>query len=190
MLSAGQRTVLWAFICLVELVFLLRDQFIELAPVPFVLCSALTLFTSLATRPLPRLEPLSLLLSWLLGLIVFYFITVLFGAPPLDPATVVFAATMTALVWLPASLYIAESLPHRSSVSLLPIEMYFRDLAPRTLAWSGMTAMIGAYLGAAAIPLDWDRWWQRWPLPCLIGGVGGLPLGFAVAALSDYILTH
>ena len=33
-------------------------------------------------------------------------------------------------------------------------------------AWAGM---IGAWVGAIPIPLDWDRPWQVWPLTCVLG---------------------
>jgi len=26
---------------------------------------------------------------------------------------------------------------------------------------------VGAWIGAIAFPLDWDRPWQKWPIPCL-----------------------
>lgn len=182
-------TVIYSLICLVELAFLLKDQLIiELAPLPFVLVSALHTFTSPSLRFVSTSRALEIL-SWGFGLIVFYCITVLFGAPVLDIATLIFAATMTALVWVPSSLDLAI-LNGRPTASVTPLELYFKDLAPRALVWSGMAAMLGAYLGTAAVPLDWDRWWQRWPLPCLIGALGGFPLGHLVALVTDFLLTH
>jgi len=37
----------------------------------------------------------------------------------------------------------------------------------------GSLVLFGAWLGAFFIPLDWDRPWQAWPLPCAIGGLIG-----------------
>ena len=180
-------TVVYSFICLVELAFLLKDQLIiELAPLPFLLVSALQTFTLSSLRSGSTSHALEIL-SWGFGLIVYYCITVLFGAPVLDIATLIFAATMTALVWVPSSLDLA-SFDARPPIA--PLELYFRDVAPRALVWSGMAAMLGAYLGTAAVPLDWDRWWQRWPLPCLIGALGGFPLGHLVALVTDFLLAH
>lgn len=31
----------------------------------------------------------------------------------------------------------------------------------------------GAWLGAMVIPLDWDRPWQAWPIPCSLGAMAG-----------------
>ncbi|XP_063238024.1 uncharacterized protein LOC134539718 [Bacillus rossius redtenbacheri] len=33
--------------------------------------------------------------------------------------------------------------------------------------------LLGAWLGAAVIPLDWDRPWQQWPVPCCLGALLG-----------------
>lgn len=32
-----------------------------------------------------------------------------------------------------------------------------------------MMAIFGAWLGSIVIPLDWDRPWQAWPVPCVLG---------------------
>jgi hypothetical protein len=39
--------------------------------------------------------------------------------------------------------------------------------------------MLGAWFGAFVIPLDWDRYWQRWPTPCVIGSTIGFLLGLS-----------
>ncbi|KAL7751985.1 Nitrogen permease regulator-like 2 [Sorochytrium milnesiophthora] len=35
----------------------------------------------------------------------------------------------------------------------------------------------GCFVSAAVIPLDWNRWWQAWPLPVVFGCELGLLLG-------------
>ncbi|XP_035228453.1 phosphatidylinositol-glycan biosynthesis class F protein-like isoform X2 [Stegodyphus dumicola] len=37
--------------------------------------------------------------------------------------------------------------------------------------------IVGAWLGAIPIPLDWDRPWQTWPITCCIGSVLGYCFG-------------
>lgn len=44
-------------------------------------------------------------------------------------------------------------------------------------------ALFGTWLGAFVIPLDWDRWWQEWPLPCIFGAIGG----FTIGLLESYV---
>jgi phosphatidylinositol glycan class F len=42
-------------------------------------------------------------------------------------------------------------------------------------------AVVGAWLGALAIPLDWGRWWQEWPISCSFGAVFGSLLGALIS---------
>jgi phosphatidylinositol glycan class F len=45
----------------------------------------------------------------------------------------------------------------------------------RNLVWG---TIFGAWLGAIPIPLDWDRWWQQWPITCLVSSTMGA--GFSI----------
>lgn len=40
-------------------------------------------------------------------------------------------------------------------------------------------ALVGLYLGAIPIPLDWDRPWQTWPTTCVVGTLVGHVIGLA-----------
>ena len=37
--------------------------------------------------------------------------------------------------------------------------------------------VVGAWLGAVPIPLDWDREWQSWPVTIVTGAYAGYVLG-------------
>lgn len=50
----------------------------------------------------------------------------------------------------------------------------------RNLVWG---TIFGAWLGAIPIPLDWDRWWQRWPITCLISSTIGALLSILISYL-------
>lgn len=50
----------------------------------------------------------------------------------------------------------------------------------RNLVWG---TIIGAWLGAIPIPLDWDRWWQRWPITCLVSSTIGAVLSIVISYL-------
>ncbi|VDP12879.1 unnamed protein product [Onchocerca flexuosa] len=56
----------------------------------------------------------------------------------------------------------------------------FRQLSHKCLLAHHLSlgGIFGAWFGAFVIPLDWDRWWQRWPIPCVFGTVFGGILGF------------
>ncbi|XP_043220564.1 glycosylphosphatidylinositol anchor biosynthesis protein 11-like [Amphibalanus amphitrite] len=43
--------------------------------------------------------------------------------------------------------------------------------------WAAAGALLGAWLGAFVIPLDWDRDWQVWPVPCCAGAQLGSAAG-------------
>ena len=51
-----------------------------------------------------------------------------------------------------------------------------QDLDPlaKVLYRNAGGAILGSWLGAFPIPLDWDRPWQAWPLTCVIGCYSGL----------------
>uniref|UniRef100_A0A673LQC5 Phosphatidylinositol-glycan biosynthesis class F protein-like n=1 Tax=Sinocyclocheilus rhinocerous TaxID=307959 RepID=A0A673LQC5_9TELE len=42
-------------------------------------------------------------------------------------------------------------------------------------------SVIGAWLGALPIPLDWDRPWQIWPISCTLGATTGFLTGLLAA---------
>ena len=50
------------------------------------------------------------------------------------------------------------------NLSYILIEMYFSKFI---------------LTGALVIPLDWDRWWQEWPIPSCFGAL----IGFLIGAL-------
>ena len=40
--------------------------------------------------------------------------------------------------------------------------------------WGGVVGtIVGTWLSEAAIPLDWDRDWQKWPVPLVVGAYAG-----------------
>ena len=38
-------------------------------------------------------------------------------------------------------------------------------------------SVLGAWLGAVPIPLDWDREWQKWPVTIVVGIYAGALVG-------------
>ncbi|KAG5437394.1 hypothetical protein PCANB_000825 [Pneumocystis canis] len=56
---------------------------------------------------------------------------------------------------------------------LVSLELNVRILQNFRLTYGFLGTFIGAWLGAIPIPLDWDRTWQKWPIPIIIGGYLG-----------------
>jgi phosphatidylinositol glycan class F len=127
----------------------------------------------------------AVLLSLLLSLSItpfLHIVMMLFGAP--------------VLTHLQHTLLCAS---HLSILTLFPL-FYVHGVDPASwLAVAGFRApfdetfggfvggVVGAWLGAVPIPLDWDREWQKWPVTVLCGiyigyllgkTIGGTPLAF------------
>jgi phosphatidylinositol glycan class F len=61
------------------------------------------------------------------------------------------------------------------------------DAHERALAYPVAGTLVGAWIGAIPIPLDWDRPWQTYPLTPLVGAlVGFLAGGYVSFAASAY----
>lgn len=43
--------------------------------------------------------------------------------------------------------------------------------------------LVGGWLGAIPIPLDWDREWQKWPVTVVVGVYAGAMLGKVLGGL-------
>uniref|UniRef100_A0A1Q3FDQ1 Uncharacterized protein n=1 Tax=Culex tarsalis TaxID=7177 RepID=A0A1Q3FDQ1_CULTA len=135
-----------------------------------------------ANTPLKELGGLLGIL--LLSMLFYGFICLILGAP-LDQfeETVSLAATLTTLTVLPIALFIG----YADTIRLFFSET-FELRTP--LANSHLTLLknncIGVILGAwgasVVAPLDWDRPWQVYPVPNVVGAIGGA-FGMAVFTL-------
>jgi len=122
-------------------------------------------------------EGIKIIISVALMTLFYYVMAILFGAELLDKyeETLMFSWLLSVLTVFPISInlgcnYIGPLLlgtPPASKLQFLLCQnMYF------TLA--------GAWIGAIAIPLDWDRDWQKWPITCSLGAIIGFVVSHAV----------
>ncbi|RPB12234.1 hypothetical protein P167DRAFT_523456 [Morchella conica CCBAS932] len=107
---------------------------------------------------------LSLLLASTVGTVILGLCMVLFGAPVTSHLshTTLCAAHMALLVAFPL-IYTngVDGQKWRDIVSVtLPIDEAFGG---------ALGALVGGWLGAVPIPLDWDREWQKWPVTIVTG---------------------
>ncbi|KAI0672237.1 GPI biosynthesis protein family Pig-F-domain-containing protein [Trametes maxima] len=123
--------------------------------------------------------------------VVFHVVTVLFGAPMTSHLlhtylTSLLLAVLT--VFPPAYTLGPPSLgpDSPSLVSRLTWVRLFAELSPRSpleraLVYPAVGAVVGNWVGAIPIGLDWERPWQAWPLTPAFGAVGGYIVGSLVA---------
>ncbi|KAL8585159.1 hypothetical protein ACOMHN_013174 [Nucella lapillus] len=114
--------------------------------------------------------------------IFFHVLAILFGAPVLESSreTFHFAMLMTSVVAVPAFCVLGADGDRWTTVFGLGRPA----LGPETVIYvTSITSLLGAWLGAVPIPLDWDRPWQVWPVSCVLGGVCGHCLGHLLSAI-------
>lgn len=112
------------------------------------------------------------------------FLLTLFTAPLLYAIMVLFGAPV--LTHLP---HTALCTLHLALLSVFPLFYAHGVDAAAWLAVAGLRApldeasgalvggVLGAWLGAVPIPLDWDREWQKWPVTILCGVYAGYAVG-------------
>jgi len=153
-------------------------------PVLFVVVSILSIVTLLIYSLGPMRDTnawaVQRLARGLLGLaagaVLFHVLAVLFGAPLIDKAL-----DTHLWGWLVSALAVAPSACVFGRDSATWRRLYARG-APSGLKETALCipahgAVIGAWVGAWPIPLDWERPWQVWPITC----TGGAVLGYTAA---------
>lgn len=110
-----------------------------------------------------------------------YILFVLFGAPFLDHTThtLLCAAHFSLLALLP-TIFARGTDPQ----ALLAVAGASAPLDETFGALVG--AVLGAWLGAVPIPLDWDREWQKWPVTIVVGLYAGSCIGAKAGGLLFY----
>ncbi|KAI6183782.1 Nitrogen permease regulator 2 [Aphelenchoides bicaudatus] len=121
---------------------------------------------------------LSTLKPYLFAIPTTHFMCILFGAPFFYD----FAVTLLFSIWLSTLAVLPISYATNGSITQI-LTMFFEQKCPNKQheywLWSSYGSLLGAWFSAFVIPLDWDRYWQRWPIPCVIGSIVGFLLGIA-----------
>ncbi|KAF6811274.1 GPI biosynthesis protein family Pig-F [Colletotrichum sojae] len=114
---------------------------------------------------------LSVLLAALVTPII-HVVLVLFGAPFLTHVahTLLCSAHVALLALFP--LFYVHGVDAAAWLAIASAQ------APLDEAYGGLVGgLLGVWLGAVPIPLDWDREWQKWPVTILCGLYAGYVLG-------------
>jgi phosphatidylinositol glycan class F len=124
------------------------------------------------TTPPAQTALLALTLSAVAGAPVLFAAAVLLGAP------LTTHGAHTGLLAAHAALLALPPLFYTRGVSARAWREVAGALLPFDETWGGAVGVVvGAWLGAVPIPLDWDREWQRWPVTVVAGAYRGWGLG-------------
>ncbi|KAF9798667.1 hypothetical protein SFRURICE_006997 [Spodoptera frugiperda] len=113
---------------------------------------------------------------------------ILFGAPVLDchEETLMLSLLLTLLTVFPLLLHTGVE----SSLQLLfGIRNYGKNTVIEMLVNNALLTVCGAWVGAVVIPLDWNTPWQKWPIPCYLGAVGGFLLSNVLTVLKVTLMS-
>ncbi|CCI40083.1 unnamed protein product [Albugo candida] len=141
-----------------------------------------------------------------IGGIVWFVVVVLFGAPlyQLLDRSLLLSLLLAAFTTFPLSIHFG---PNVSMWIQIVLNLGWKDKMYTLTTWnkaskkekyqiflqaystaSCVGAVVGTYVGAFPIPLDWDRPWQQWPLTCVYGCLVGNSMG--MLGLWIHLQTH
>jgi phosphatidylinositol glycan class F len=88
----------------------------------------------------------------------------------------------------------SQTLVHRLLWTRLFAECTIRNSFERALVYPSVGALLGSWIGAIPIALDWDRPWQAWPLTPAYGAIAGYIIAslaaLTVAAINFSAVEH
>ncbi|XP_062234426.1 phosphatidylinositol-glycan biosynthesis class F protein [Platichthys flesus] len=115
-----------------------------------------------------------------LSCLFFHTVVVLYGAPLIESALETFslAVLLTSLTTLRCLCVLGPNVQAWIRVFSRHGAMSVWDTC---LQITVVCTLVGAWVGAFPIPLDWDRQWQVWPVSCSLGATIGFLTGLIAA---------
>lgn len=120
--------------------------------------------------------------SYAMLIVSTYIISILFGADLSEniDGTFIFSCHVSSFVFVPLYFHVGTRFLNLITVEERPkTQIESCDL----IVCAGV--VVGAWVGAFVIPWDWDRDWQKWPIPSVIGSI----LGFTASNLFLLVCT-
>ncbi|CAJ0913126.1 15631_t:CDS:2, partial [Entrophospora sp. SA101] len=56
----------------------------------------------------------------------------------------------------------------------------------RMIYYPAVFSVLGAWISAIFIQFGWNKSWQVWPIPCVVGSYVGYVLGSSYSLISNY----
>ncbi|KAF8944374.1 hypothetical protein BGZ47_004343 [Haplosporangium gracile] len=121
------------------------------------------------------------------GTLICHIFAVLFGAGIFNQAkeTSQLAVYLSLLTFYPASFVLGTDLKSWLRIFVHNSPGTYTEAA---FYCQGMMAIFGAWLGSIVIPLDWDRPWQAWPVPCVLGAFLFYCIGTVVGLVISIVM--
>ncbi|XP_017782463.1 PREDICTED: phosphatidylinositol-glycan biosynthesis class F protein [Nicrophorus vespilloides] len=112
------------------------------------------------------------------SLLVFYVVPVLFGAPLFADfeETLMFSTVLTTLTTVQCLIHLGYKQSVKILLGLNTVDAHSVSVSSVVLR-NVQCTVFGAWSAAVVIPLDWNRAWQAWPIPCCIGALVGHVIG-------------
>lgn len=173
-LHAGTNsyTIVFVFLMIAELIKYAYIQLVSHKDIPYTPKQGYKL-VNIALYLIKQIRFLQLVRSVLVltaCTCIVFVIAVFFGAEVLShhEETLMFSCLIVILTAFPVCL-------HQGIVSLMQFlnGIYPSDPFTKVLLRNIQFTMLGGWFGAFVIPLDWDREWQVWPIPCSLGAMIG-----------------
>ncbi|XP_018897343.2 phosphatidylinositol-glycan biosynthesis class F protein [Bemisia tabaci] len=111
---------------------------------------------------------------------IFFAISILLGAEFLakHEETLMFSSLIVVLIFLPICLHLGPDSLFNFLLTANPANA-FEQILFRNVQF----VLVGAWFGAFVIPLDWDRPWQIWPIPCSFASILGYLISHVVTCI-------
>lgn len=122
--------------------------------------------------------------------VVFAFAAIILGAPLFSnyEETISLSLILSSLTVLPLQLFIGTRhtiivmLINKLELGKLVAEQYLDFLQ-----FAAIGTILGAWTASVVMPLDWDRPWQAYPIPNVVGAVGGHLLGCGFSIMKSVL---
>ena len=112
-------------------------------------------------------------IEFFISICVIHFIIILFGASIDDFLnTLMFSSLLSMICVMPCLILIDHSDPTDLLFRIF-IKQEVNTSNELICAQIAKGTIVGTWFGALVIPLDWDKWWQVFPIPCIIGAFFG-----------------
>ncbi|XP_074061328.1 phosphatidylinositol-glycan biosynthesis class F protein [Macrotis lagotis] len=112
--------------------------------------------------------------------LLYHAIIVLYGAPLIELMleTFLFAVILSTFTTLPCLCLLG---PNIKAWLRVFTKNGASSIWDNSLQITTLSSVVGAWLGAFPIPLDWERPWQVWPISCTLGATFGYVAGLLIS---------